>query len=181
MANSTEITTIATVLGVNLEWLRDGEGPKLANRVVAQSNAIPIVGRVAAGMWLAQALVSRKIRNDINPFPPDPRYPEQSQFDLIVEDSSVDRFAVAGSRLRCLEVSALGRDIREGDLVVIERRRADITEMTARSIKITENGPEYLFESNDPLWQDPLTAQQLNPGEELSIRAIVLYAYRPWK
>lgn len=71
---------------------------------------IPILGRVAAGRWIDVHV----LENEDHPasvFPPDPRFPIAAQFDLIVEGTSLNKFAQPGDRLRCVDFVKAGVEI----------------------------------------------------------------------
>lgn len=141
---------------------------------------IPIIGKVAAGIWREISMEGDQVFDvDEFPFPPDPRYPIESQFDLIVEGSSLNRIAQNGSRLRCIDLHKSGLTPRDGDIVIVRRVKDSFgVEMTAKRLKITERGQELWPDSTDPQWQTPLIVGA-QKGEEITIIGIAVYTYQP--
>lgn len=69
-----------------------------------------------------------------NPPPPDPRFPADVQFDLVVEGSSLDKLAREGDLIRCIDIKRAGINVASGDIVVIERRRGERAELLAKRV-----------------------------------------------
>jgi SOS-response transcriptional repressor LexA len=122
---------------------------------VKQSIAgIPLSGTVAAGVWREASVVSL-LEVDIVPVMPDPRYPIADQFALQVEGTSMNKIFQPGEFAHCVRWEAVGREIRDGDLVVVERRRSGLVEATLKRVRI--NGDYELWpESTDPRFSEPL-------------------------
>ena len=90
---------IAAALDISYEWLLHGIGERHARRPGQGEMAwfIPILGEVAAGLWLDRKHFDTPLeKRPASPFPPDPRYPIKSQFDLVVRGESLNRFARDG-------------------------------------------------------------------------------------
>jgi len=187
--------------GVNPAWLLTGEGEMFAavrrrrgEGVIAsnfggpneQSNnqsPIAVIGKVAVGVWVEEFLAEHG-RGAFEPslFPPDNRFASTDQFDLFIEDASLDQFAKSGDFVRCVRFEASNFELRDGDLVVIERvREAALREITARRLKKNKGKSEFIFESNDPRMRETLVVNGDVPDPIAGVRALgtVLWKYRP--
>lgn len=191
--------TFSTFFNCDLEWFLTGvgepcpdvhkstdeqTGEQSLNRLSA-SVQIRIVGRVAASVFVEQD-TNQEAEMDlsnlpISPFPPDPLYPIRSQFDLVVQGTSIDRFARDGDRIRCVKLVESGLEWADGDLVVVERRRDGLLETTAKRIWRKNGSVELWPDSDDMRWQTPivLSAESTESNDSISITALVLWSYRP--
>lgn len=182
---------IAKELGGSARWLFSGEpeGDELSQarprerQVGRPTHSIRILGKVAAGNWLNTAVAAQNAsKGPLSPLPADPRYPVAAQFDLMVEGSSINRFAQDGQYLRCVDLMGGGVEVEEGDLViVVQYKDAELCETTAKRVRKKNGDYELWPDSDDPLWQKPITVKR--GGEhtdgEVKITALVLYAYTP--
>lgn len=176
-------------------WLLFGEGQRESPRIstpriaakqpvglVAELPHIPIYGKVAAGMWIEVETADADTSTfKSSPFPPDPRYPLDAQYDLIVEGTSINRFAQDGDAIRCVDILKAGIEIVENDLVIVSRTRATaLRETTAKRVRKREGKFELWPESDDPRWQEPLIVLQggADQHDETRIMAKVLWKYR---
>lgn len=159
--------------------MRDGE-KRLTEGEPKELPFIPILGKVAAGSFI-DVIVLQHEKPKASAFPPDPRFPIESQFDLVVEGSSINRFAQEGDIIRCVDIRSSGIDVRDGDMVIVERAcDTSLRETTAKRLRIKGDVFELWPESTDPLWQEPYRI--VNGGhdqhDEISIIARVLWKYR---
>lgn len=181
---------MAAPLGVSGQWIFDGKGPRhpqpaagaqKAEALIEDLPFIPVLGKVAAGAFIEIMPIDP---DDIKPsqFPPDPRYPVAAQFDLLVEGPSINRFAQDGDMLRCVHITKAGLEIRDGDLVIVERTRdSSLRETTAKRLKIRPNGIyEFWPESDHPKYQEPFKVRNggTDQHDEISILARVIWKYR---
>lgn len=145
---------------------------------------IMVLGEVGAGIWREVGHPERfeGIKEE-SPFPPDPNYAADAQFDLIVCGNSINRFARDGERLRCVDIGKAGIDVDNDDLVIVERRKdsGQLIETTAKRIRRRGAMVELWPDSDDPAWQEPLRidTRKTTEHEEATIIALVLYAYNP--
>jgi len=188
--------TYGQAYGVSPGWLLTGEGEMRptsfrrstpldgapVNGGTDDGHCVPVKGKAAAGIWSEVFLADQADEpQQRNPFPLDPRFPKEVQFDLIVEGSSLNKFAHEGDYLRCVDIDYSGIDILEGDLVVIERtREKSLRELSARRVRINNGRHEFWPESDDPRWRAPVIAKDgvAEAGEEVKILAKVLWTYR---
>lgn len=193
-----EAAIYARFFGVPLEWLVRGKGPApdgfqqstnakqtpvprvQTNKTIAGNSAkvqIKIVGRVAAGVFREIEQVSLE-QCPVSPFPPDPSYPLEAQFDLVVEGNSINKFARDGEIVRCVDIASTGVELVDGDLVIVRRQNGALVETTAKRARRKGSAWELRFDSDDPRYQGSLVLDPVD-GDQIEITAIVLYAYRP--
>lgn len=190
-------TNYARAYGVNAGWLLTGDGAmsakaKLSRRAeLVQTNGdgpdghekgsnIPVLGVAAAGVWMEDEV--RRMTNGsgrTHPFPADPRFPVEAQFDLVVEGTSINRFAQPGDHIRCVDVEAAGIDVEDGDLVIVERTRGNsLKETSARRVRRSGEHYEFWPDSSDPLWQTPVIVKDGHSQENENVRVIGLVIWK---
>lgn len=137
---------------------------------------IMVVGEVAAGVWIQ--VDETDLQYEQSPFPADPRFPVEAQYDLIVRGTSIDRFASPGERLRCVDITQAEIDVHDGDLVIVQRTRMDGAMIETTAKRYTRRGGKIVLmpDSTDPRWQEPLTLDARD-GEEIRVVAKVVYKY----
>jgi len=158
------------------------ETPRQPGMEAPSRYVIPVAGEVAAGLWIDAGIDGGETYDlDPSPFPADPRFPIEAQFDLIVRGTSINRFAPEGHRLRCVAVDSYPWPILEDDMVVVERFRGDLRERTAKRIRRREGTLELWPDSDDPRWQEPFRVDEeagtIENGDVVRILGVVLYEY----
>lgn len=122
---------------------------------------IPILGKVAAGVWLEQSLTTPdnddhvaydKLAGDAD---------TSSLFAVVTEGDSMNLAFPANAVLICRHIRDGFATIREGDYVVVERENHDLREMTCKKIQIGSNG-EFLLvsESSNPKYAEPIRIER---------------------
>lgn len=172
------IAKLARAHGLSMDRLL--ELPRTAISDLAQKKPILVRGEVGAGLWHEQE--ANDFEAEPSPFPPDPLYPAESQYDLIVRGNSINRFARDGERLRVVDLARANIDYSNDDLVVVQKKRdgGHLIETTAKRIRIRGPIIELWPDSDDPRWQQPerIDTRQQKDGEG-AIIALVLYSYNP--
>lgn len=109
--------------------------------------------------------------------PAAPDAPAEMQYAYRVEGTSLNKIAAPGDILVCLDCIKSHVEIKDGDLVVIERSRfsGQMIERTAKRIRRTTAGIELWPESTDPQFQEPLLLDGLKDGDLVEVRAKVLW------
>lgn len=146
-------------------------------------DALDVRGDVAGGVWM-----------EIDPYADagnfekanvvySPRWPKSAQYALRVRGTSINRQARDGDYLRCIDLGIAGIEPRDGDLVIVEQRRADgLREVTAKVLR--RNGAQTILEpdSDDPKWK-PIVLDGENPvdGVEVAIIAVVDLRFSPMR
>jgi SOS-response transcriptional repressor LexA len=149
---------LARALLTSVEWLMTGLGPE-DSRTVAPPPPRPrvqgllVIGQVAAGRWLEAYAPEEPVADLAIPF--DPRYPVDWQYAFLVRGTSMNRVASDGDFLVCLDLTRSGEPTRDGDIVVIERHRQGLHEVSARRITRTERHTQFSYDSLDPKFTNP--------------------------
>lgn len=148
---------------------------------------LEVTGRVAAGTWREHHDLppEERIKIEVNPYPFSRLGVER--YALILEGNSMDKIIPPGSVLDCLRPDYDRVTPTAGDLVIVERRRHDLVEMTCKRLARVGDDWELRPESNDPKFQDPIRIKDLrrdaSDDEEVRVIGIVLEArqvhYRP--
>lgn len=152
------LTKLATALNTTPAYLMgQSVEPELTARKPISSRGIPYRGEVAAGVWIevGEGVLEPDEWLPINPLP---QYPEGSVYCLTVRGDSLDKIARPGATLVCVDLYASGIEIKDGDLVIVERAKQQdgLLEMTAKRVRSVKGGFELYPESTNPKWQ-PLT------------------------
>ncbi len=149
---------LARALLTSVDWLMTGAGPE-DHRSVApapprpRAQGIVVVGQVAAGRWLEAYAPDEPVSELAIPF--DPRYPMDWQYAFLVRGTSINRVASDGDFLVCLDITLSREPARDGDIVVIERHRQDLHEVSARRITRTASHTQFSYDSLDPKFTNP--------------------------
>lgn len=185
----------AKAYGKSPGWLLTGDEPPTAARPAppsrsmtnafeqdAASPKIFVTGRAALGEWLEEVVRKRQEENATeSPFPPDPNFPLEAQFDLRVSGAWLNRFAHDGDLLRCVDLGVAQIDVEDGDLVVIERKRdGGLSEISARRLRRLGDRFEFRCESDDPVWEGLVLVKEAakGVGDDIRILAKVLWKYQ---
>lgn len=146
----------------------------------AATPQIRVMGDVAAGVWTEIDAV--QIADDdlpVSHLPPDPRWPAEYQYDLVVRGTSINRVARDGDYVRCVDIPSTGIAVRDGDLVIVRRQRAGMVETTCKRAKRVGDRIEYWPDSTDPRWQEPISVEVPEPSITVDLIGLVLYTYAP--
>lgn len=82
-----------------------------------------------------------------------------------------------GSYIVCVSWAELGRQPRDNDLVVVERRRDGLIETTVKRIKLQDQKIVLMPDSDDPRWQSPIILEGGLENDEVAITALVIGKY----
>lgn len=159
---------------MSVEWLLTGKGGNVSPIPKSPLASVPVIGIVRAGTWQDVSAGDSSLY-DVVPAAPDA--PAEWQYAYTVEGTSLDKIAQPGDILVCIDCIKSRVDIKDGDLVVVERSRygGQMVERTAKRIRRTISGIELWPESNDPLFQDPILLDGLIDGDTVEVRAKVLW------
>lgn len=166
------------------EWILFGRGdiddlpaPELPGmRAVARF--VPVLGDIQAGVF-------REIGDE--PYEPEEIIPvhlagfEGAQlFALRVRGASMDRHYPDGTMVIVCPAHEIG--VREGDHVVVRRRRGLLVETTLKEVVKEDGGIALWPRSNDPQFQDPIrleTVRDADEGPEIVAVVVSSYIIRP--
>lgn len=159
---------LSVILNVDYDWLATGRKAKPG--VVL---GLELHGEAAGGVWMEIP------ENQDREFPrvpvaPDPAYPADCQYALRVRGNSVNQIVPDGGIIVCVDIMGAGIDARDGDLVVVERRRGSTVETTVKRLKRGTNGSELWPVSSDPDHQEKLTVGRAK-GVEVAMKAVVIW------
>lgn len=192
--NSVTLSTIeklAIGLRTTPEWLAfdiDNRPPAEP----AHDGGLRVEGEVRAGTWLEVDLETQGRERNLDLYPSvpvnlDTRWPADSQFGLIVRGPSINRHAVDGDILACVDCWAINRPIGDGELVIVERIKdgGHYLERTAKFYEDCKDHYKLWPDSTDPRYQEAIVVPKGEPGEEVDdtgttirIRAIVSWVHR---
>lgn len=145
----------------------------------AHEDGLPVLGEVQAGVWKEVEATDEQKHCNI-PISTDPRYPGTEQFALLVRGESMNKIFQSGEFVVCVRWSQIGRGPRDGDLVVVERRRDGLIEATCKRVRVVEKKLFLMPESNDPKWQSPIEFE-INgsfSNDEIVVTALVIGRYQ---
>lgn len=177
----------ARALNTTPEWLLYGKGsPSIAipnadsisdDLRAVESSVLPVIGKVQAGVWEVVDLVDQSEYVDETVVVPiDPRFPFKDQWAMQIVGDSVNEYAPSGSYAVCVDISA-GLDVRHGQMVVVERIRAQGAEIerTIKQFRIEGGRRELWPRSTNPKHNGPIRLDPENGEEcEIRVRGIVL-------
>ncbi len=141
------------------------------------SEGMTVLGSVGAGMWHEIGMSVQKETSTV-PLGNDLRYPALSQYALKVVGDSMDKVFPDGQYIVCVPWAELGRELRNKDLVVIERRKHGLSEATVKRVQMSKGTCKLMPESTSPRWQEPLVLNG-SEDEEVIITALVIGRYEP--
>lgn len=187
---------LANSLETDPAWLAFGgdediEAAKAATAAMPPAS-LPVVGEVAAGRWLEADDHVDVPPYDPVPVQPDSRWPVEAQYGLMVRGTSLNRVALDGDILACVDAITARYRPREDDLVIVEMRRNAglLRQMTAKRYMRLSTHIELWPDSDDPRWQTPIiiphpedglsSAVEDDDGRiEVRIKAMVTWVHRP--
>ena len=186
---------LAVSLGADPAWLAFG-ADEIIKAQEATANlppaSLPVVGEVAAGRWIE--IDDHVDEPDLDPVPvqPDTRWPAKDQYGLVVRGTSINRVALDGDILACVNAIAARYRPREDDLVIAEMRRhaGHLRQRTAKRYMRQGTNIELWPDSDDPRWQTPIIIPMGNSPLDyhtededgridVTIVALVTWVHRP--
>lgn len=170
---SATLRKAAVILDVSYEWLATGRG---GNSPIVEG--LPLLGELAGGVW-AEVRESQDDEVERVPVAPDPRFPRDAQYALKIRGNSVNKVASNGTVVICVDIMAAGIDIRENDLVWVERRQGNLVEATAKHIRKANGSLELWPESDDPSHQEKVPLRPSNGDIEVTVKGLIIGTYNP--
>lgn len=158
-----EMAPLARFLGV------DGAEPPPIVKTVQSSTSIPVLGKVAAGVWLEQSVDDPASRRFVpyDRLPGDPGVADL--FAVIPEGASMNKTFPEGIVLICRRVPFGFAEVAAGDLVIVEREAHDMREMTCKRLALDEETGDFLLlsESDRPEFQKPIRVPRSDENEDV--------------
>lgn len=174
-----EVSKIADYLGVappvtesSLELVRE----EISHRKV------PILGEVAAGVWLEVSVFNQEVEpSEYLPYVPIDLQNDPGVFALRVRGTSMNKIAPEGALLVCVLNRHSGKDLDPGQVIIAERRDPDGTfEVTAKRVRRHAGKIELWPESTDPKYQTPMVLDEsLGEGVEVHVMGRVRHIVIP--
>ena len=180
------VSKYAKAYGVSESWILFGDGAepeKVKKDGLTRANVsfgnVKVIGKVAASTWMDVDEMDFGF-DSIEPVPSASGYDQNLQFALIVDGNCLNKVAQDGSILVCVTTAAGGVDVKQDDLVVVERRRfgGQMVQRTAKRVRQTANGFELWPESTEPDHQEPIRLYGDHDGEEIEVIGKVLWILR---
>lgn len=169
------VIALAQILGIEL-------GGVLKAPSGRKTMEIPVVGKVAAGVWREVALEDPG-DGTIATFPDlTPDAPDGRRFALEVEGESMNLTFRSGMYLDCIDPISSGMDPLSGDYVIVERRQGSLRETTCKLLDQTADGVWRLIaESDRPEFAEPIIIGkpdiEIDGEDGIVVIGIVLGAY----
>jgi phage repressor protein C with HTH and peptisase S24 domain len=172
-----EAAIYARKFKVSSEWLLYGRSGTVTTVPISPLATIPVIGIVRAGLWQDADAGDAGLYQVV---PAAADAPAEWQFALAVEGTSLNRIALPGDILICMDIVKARYEFADGDLVIVERSRfaGQMVERTAKRIKRVVEGFELWPESDDPAFQSPIRLNGVEDGAEVRIIAKVLWVMR---
>lgn len=173
-----EASDYARKFKVAVDWLLYGRTKNVLTSVTTPIASINVIGTIRAGLWQDVDAGDSGVYEVV---PAAPNAPPEWQYAFIVEGNSLNKIAQPGDILICLDAIKARYDMKDGDLVVVERSRfsGQMIERTAKRIRRAAGGVFELWpESTDPAFQSPIIIKGEEDGDEVRIVAKVLWIMR---
>lgn len=166
------VRRLASELRVPAEWIAFGVGETSLHD--GRDQYIPIKGEVAAGLWIEASENHWSDQLDVAPVAFTPEWPREAQFGLRVRGTSINRRANEGDILRCIDVGLAGIEPLDGDLVIVQRERADgLQEVTAK-IASREGHIVYLRPDSTDERHKPIVLDGDAPVDGVTVRIVAV-------
>jgi SOS-response transcriptional repressor LexA len=148
---------------------------------LSETRLIPMLGRVAAGVWL-EAPVTEPAEGPayLGEVPILETFGGARHFALLVDGTSMDKLFRHGEYAIASPWEDVGRDVKDGDVVVLQRERGGLYEATLKRARLAADGGRMEFwpESTDPKWQTPITLDDA-AGAVVTIIGLVVSRFSP--
>ncbi|MET1411704.1 S24 family peptidase [Roseibium sp. HPY-6] len=162
--------------------LADGSVAEIQRKTTSlPKTGVPVVGEVAAGLWMEAALFETENAEE-STISYDVRFPAQAQYVVKVRGESLNRIAANGDLLLCVDYLAAGIELKENDLVLVERSRDNgmTIERTAKRLVSLNGKSELMPESDDPRFQETIVYQEGDfDHTEVKIKAKIVMVFKP--
>jgi transcriptional regulator with XRE-family HTH domain len=139
--------------------------------------------RVEAGPWREVEDMSESYGQ--HEVPTSLRYSGFEQWLEEVAGDSLDRLILPGRLVHVIDAIGLGYSPADGDIVVVERRRAGLSERTLKQVEITGRRTLLWPRSNNPKWQEPLDVslvlREASDDIVVEIVGLVVADFKAWK
>lgn len=183
---SDTLSAIAAALDVPLPSILKGDAGDIVSPRWVAPTFLSVKYRCSAGAWFEMDAISQVFPASAQPVAPDARYSEWDQWLELVEGDSIDLLIKPGSFAHVVDAIDMGYAARDGDLVVVERRRdgGALRERTIKQVQIVGRRIQLWPRSSNPKWATPLViCAGARPDEdvEVEIVGLVVGAYSSFR
>ena len=173
------IVGLANALGKDISFFIPSSAMSMRPEPIGQER-LKVVGAVAAGVWREQSDWADEDVYEIEVGPNPVAGGER--FALRMEGHSMDRIIPPGSDLECLRVTFGVVDPQPGDIVIVQRNRHELQELTCKRLDFDGQNWVLRAESTRPEFQDPIVIGRPDDGhfgdDETAVIAIVLRSHQ---
>lgn len=183
---SDTLSALASALDVPLPSILKGDAGDFPSPSWVAPTFLPVKYRVRAGAWVEMDVAAQEYPAAAQPVAPDSRYSQWPQWLEEVQGDSIDLLIKPGSFAHVVDAIEMGYSARDGDLVVVERRRdgGALRERTIKQVAIAGRRIELWPRSSNPQWSSPLaisSGARLDDGMEVEIVGLVVGAYSSFR
>lgn len=183
---SDTLSAVADALEVPLGAILKGGSTDVVRPSRVAPAFLPVKYRVRAGAWVEMDASAQVLPAAAQPVSPDERYVQWPQWLELVEGDSIDLLIKSGSFAHVVDAIEMGYAARDGDLVVVERRRDDgaLRERTIKQVAMVGRRIELWPRSTNPQWQSPLIISagvRAAEDVEVEIVGLVVGAYSSFR
>jgi hypothetical protein len=191
---ATKAQRYASFFRVTPEWLLYGRGTGPAGAAASPVKRderlipvfLPVRYRVQAGTWYENdGYAQTFVQEHSYPVMPDPRFADWPQWLEEVHGDSANLRVPDGYLAHVVDAVEMGYAVKDGDWVVVERRRAGgaLRERTIKQVAVKNGAIELWPRSTNPKWSDPLTILPDRHDEdvEVEIVGLVIGAYAAFR
>lgn len=172
VTSSRTLNRLAHALGV--------DAPDFLSKVKVAPRFLPVRYKVQAGLWY-EVDAEEPPEQIALAVLPDPRFEKTPQWLEKVVGDSVDLKIPPGHYAHVVDAQELGYAPRDGDWVVVERRRGQgcVRERTIKQVEMTNGRATLWPRSRNPKWSEPVDfVLGSRPGDtEVQIVGLVIGAY----
>lgn len=174
------ILGLAGALGKDISEFVPSGAPGASAPRPSGSDRLKVVGAVAAGIWREQTDWAEEDAYEIEVGPNPVAGGER--FGLRMEGHSMDQIIPPGSDLECLRVTFGVVMPQPGDIVIVQRNRHDLQELTCKRLEFDGHNWVLRAESSRPEFQEPIIIGRPDDGhfgdDETAVIAIVLRSHQ---
>lgn len=174
-----EIPKIAQYLGEPPPQITSGTNSPPATLAPTQFivKHVPVRGETAGGLWV-EYIVGDDTYEHVPVVPT--KYADLEQFAYRVRGNSMDKAKILdGDYVVCVPYFMARSQLQDGDIVVVERRRAGLYERTCKCLEVKPNGASALVSrSNDPRHAEPLFTVGDGQADDIEIEIVGLVVGR---
>lgn len=168
----------AKAFNVSVSWLLSGnEGDRPASNDPIPLTTIPVVGRIAAGVWTDADAYQYEDETRI-PAAPSPDYPASVQIAMAVDGTSMNKLMPDGSYAIGVPFEH-ARPLRNNDVIALRRERGGLVETTVKRYVEKDGKQLFMPESDDPKHQAPVELSSPESDTNVQVFALVIGMYKP--